>query len=518
MNAARFAALREAGYNRIPLACEVLADLDTPLSAYLKLAAGPGSFLFESVEGGERWGRYSIIGLPARTRVEVRGRRVQVVTDGRVAESVSTSDPIAWLKDYAARFRVPAVAGLPRFTGGLVGCFGYDMVRHVEPRLADSAPADKLGLPDAVLLLAEEVLVFDNLRGKLHVVVQVDAAAPDAFLRGQARLLALVEELATARPASPRSAVSRRVSEADFVADFPREDFEAGVARIRDYIIDGEAMQVVLSQRLAIPFAAPPINLYRALRCFNPSPYMFFVDLGEFQVTGSSPEILVRVEEGEVTVRPIAGTRPRGASPEDDAALAEELLADPKEIAEHVMLIDLGRNDIGRVCRPGSVRVTERMNIERYSHVMHIVSNVTGTLQAGIDTLDVLAATFPAGTVSGAPKLRAMQIIDELEPSRRGIYAGAVGYLGWHGNMDTAIAIRTAVVRERVLYVQAGAGVVLDSEPAREWEETMNKARAIFRAVAMAEEGIDSVIGTTDGDDNATATPAPQAGNTPGRG
>ncbi|MCC7412490.1 MAG: anthranilate synthase component I [Gammaproteobacteria bacterium] len=499
MKAQDFAAYRAAGYNRIPLHCEVLADLDTPLSAYLKLAAGPFSFLFESVQGGERWGRYSIIGLPARTVVQVSGHTARVVTDGAVVETAQPPAPLQWLADFAARYRVPQVPGLPRFTGGLVGYFGYDTVRYVETGLTAAPPNDTLGCADILLVLAEEVLVFDNLSGRLHVVVHVDPGAPDALVRGQARLFELVGRLTAEHARPPPARLSRTVHESDFVSGFPRPEFEAAVARIKAHIIAGDVMQVVLSQRLSIPFSAPPVNLYRALRCLNPSPYMFFLDLDAVKIAGSSPEILVRVEDGEVTVRPIAGTRRRGRDLDEDRALEAELLADPKECAEHLMLIDLGRNDIGRVCETGSVRVSEKMIIERYSHVMHIVSNVTGRMRAGMNAFDVLGATFPAGTVSGAPKVRAMQIVDELEPARRGIYAGAVGYLSWHGNMDTAIAIRTAVIKDRILHVQAGAGIVHDSVPETEWQETMSKARAIFRAVALAEQGIDGAVDTPGG-------------------
>ena len=490
MNPEQFEQLKSR-CNRIPLAREVFADLDTPLSVYLKLANQPYSYLFESVQGGEKWGRYSIIGLGCRTRIKVFGHEVRLERDDAIVEQQTVDDPLAWIEDYLDQFRVAEVDCLPRFNGGLVGYFGYDTIRYIEPRLADNPNPDRHGTPDILLMLSEELVVFDNLASRLFIIVYVDPAEADAYQRGQQRLDQLVERMmqpGLELPAQP--AESSRVLEQDFESEFTREGYEAAVEKARQYIIDGDAMQVVLSQRLSIPFRAEPINLYRALRGLNPSPYMYFMDLGDHQVVGSSPEILVRLEQGKVTVRPIAGTRHRGASEEEDRALETELLADPKELAEHLMLIDLGRNDAGRVSEIGSVRLTEKMIVERYSHVMHIVSNVEGDLKPGLSAMDVLRATFPAGTVSGAPKIRAMEIIDELEPVKRGIYSGAVGYISWNGNMDTAIAIRTAVIKDGRLYIQAGAGIVYDSEPAKEWAETMNKGRAIFRAVALAESGL----------------------------
>jgi len=491
MTPEQFASFAAAGYNRIPLMREVLADLDTPLSTYLKLADAPYSYLFESVQGGEKWGRYSIIGLPARTVLSVREHQVTVTTDHVVVEQETVADPLAFIEAFQARYRVPEVEGLPKFTGGLVGYFGYDTVRYIEPRLAQSPNPDLLGNPDILLMLSDEVVVFDNLSGKLHVVVHVDPAENAALEKGESRLGQLVRLLE--QPVRrPEYIAPAEVSEADFVSGFTQAGFEAAVEKAREYIVDGDIMQVVLSQRMSIPFAAPPLDLYRALRSLNPSPYMFFLNLEDFHVVGSSPEILVRYEEGLVTVRPIAGTRPRGHDEAEDRALEADLLADPKELAEHLMLIDLGRNDVGRIAETGSVELTDRMVIERYSHVMHIVSNVEGKLKEGMSAMDALRATFPAGTVSGAPKIRAMEIIDELEPVKRGVYAGAVGYLGWHGNMDTAIAIRTAVIQERTLHIQAGAGIVYDSIPRNEWDETMNKGRAVFRAAAIAAAGLDS--------------------------
>jgi len=491
MKPEQFEALAEQGYNRIPLTREVLADLDTPLSTYIKLAKGPYSYLFESVHGGEKWGRYSIIGLPCSQVVVVRDHEVVLQEQGRIVESERVDDPLDWVERFQARFRAPELPGLPRFNGGLVGYFGYDTVRFIEPRLAESGKPDLLDCPDILLMVSDELLVFDNLAGTLQLIVHVDPARQDAFEQGEARLDELAATLqVTASVYDTQRGQEGRVEESDFVSGFTRQGFEAAVGRIKEYIVDGDAMQVVLSQRMSIPFQAPPLNLYRSLRNLNPSPYMYYLDLGDFHVVGSSPEILVRLDEGVVTVRPIAGTRPRGRDEEEDRRLEAELLADPKELAEHLMLIDLGRNDAGRVSEIGSIRLTEKMVIEHYSHVMHIVSNVTGKIRPGMSAIDVLRATFPAGTVSGAPKIRAMEIIDELEPVKRGVYAGAVGYVGWSGNMDTAIAIRTAVIRDGVLHIQAGAGIVADSIPANEWEETMNKGRAIFRAVAKACSGL----------------------------
>jgi len=490
MTPERFKVLADKGHNRIPLVCEVLADLDTPLSCYLKLAAKPYSYLFESVQGGEKWGRYSIIGLPSRTVLKVYGKQIRVERDGAVIEQSEADDPLAWIEAFQQRFHVADHPDMPRFAGGLVGYFGYDTVRYIEPRLMPCPNPDQMGTPDILLMLSEEVVVFDNLRGRIYMIVHLDPTAGDTLEDGQRRIDDLVARMQRGAPRNPQAA-GRDVHETDFVSGFTEAGFEGAVERIKDYILEGDCMQVVLSQRLSIPYQAQPLDLYRALRGLNPSPYMYFLDLGDFQIVGSSPEILTRLEDGVVTVRPIAGTRRRGYTDEEDLALEQELLADPKELAEHLMLIDLGRNDCGRVAQTGSVQVTDRMIVERYSHVMHIVSNVTGELKDGMSALDVLRATFPAGTVSGAPKIRAMEIIDELEPVKRGIYSGAVGYLAFNGNMDTAIAIRTAVIKDGRLHIQAGAGVVADSQPALEWKETMNKGRAIFRAVAMAEAGIE---------------------------
>ena len=478
------------GYNRIPIFKEILADLDTPLSAYLKLADGPYSYLFESVHGGEQWGRYSIIGLPCKTLVKIHGNDILLEREGEIIESLTHQNPLEWIEAFMAQYKVPDIEELPRFSGGLVGYFGYETIAYIEPRLKADKP-DPLGCPDILLMVSEEILVFDNLSGKLLLLTHADPEEKEAYSRATARLDELADRLREqkARPARHNSPM--KVRESDFVSGFTQEGFEAAVNTAKQYITDGDIMQVVLSQRMSVPYGAPPLDLYRALRCLNPSPYMYFLNLNDFHIVGSSPEILVRLEDNLITVRPIAGTRKRGKTPERDLELEQELLADPKEIAEHLMLIDLGRNDTGRVAEIGSVELTDKMIVERYSHVMHIVSNVTGHLQPGKNAFDVLAATFPAGTVSGAPKIRAMEIINELEPVKRGIYSGAVGYIAWSGNLDTAIAIRTAVIKDNMLYIQAGAGIVYDSIPRNEWDETMNKGRAVFRAVTMAEAGLD---------------------------
>ena len=490
MTPEKFNALSEQGYNRIPVVCEVLADLDTPLSVYLKLVDGPYGYLFESVQGGEKWGRYSIIGLPCRVQLRVTGDHIEITDQGKVVESLHSQDPLAFIDTFRQRYRVPEVPGLPRFSGGLVGYFGYDTIGYIEPRLRNSDKPDPLGTPDILLMVSDQVVVFDNLTGRMYIIVHVNPQAGETYQTAQRRIAELIRRMRSRLPQTP-GVKAQQVSEADFVSGFTEQGFKTAVERIKEYIVEGDCMQVVLSQRLSIPFQAPPLDLYRALRGLNPSPYMYFLDFDAFQVVGSSPEILVRLEDGEVTVRPIAGTRRRGHTEEEDKALEAELLADPKELAEHLMLIDLGRNDAGRVAQTGSVKLTDKMIVERYSHVMHIVSNVTAQLRDGLSAIDVLRATFPAGTVSGAPKIRAMEIIDELEPVKRGIYSGAVGYLSWHGNMDTAIAIRTAVIKDHQLHIQAGAGVVADSRPELEWKETMNKGRAVFRAVALAEAGLE---------------------------
>jgi len=490
MTEAEFRTLAAQGYNRIPLVLESFADLDTPLSLYLKLAQQRYTFLLESVVGGERFGRYSFIGLPAKIRLRVTGDHVEVEDQGGIIER-HDGDPLAFLRQFLGRFRAAPQRGLPRFCGGLAGYFGYDTVRQIERKLATRKPgaAGALdALPDMLLLLTDELAVIDNLAGKIYLIVYADPGEPNAYAEAQERLQQLRRRLRTPAeiPYQTATTVTRAESETG------PEAFQAAVRRAKDYIAAGDIMQVVLSQRMQMEFAASPLSLYRALRSLNPSPYMFYYDFGDFHVVGASPEILVRKEGSTVTLRPIAGTRPRGATRDEDEHLAQELANDPKELAEHVMLLDLGRNDVGHVASTGSVRVTEQMAIERYSHVMHIVSNVEGSLPPGTTSFDVLAASFPAGTVSGAPKVRAMEIIDELEPSARGVYAGAVGYISFQDDMDLAIAIRTAVVCEGMLYVQVGAGIVHDSVPETEWQETLNKARAVLRAAELVQLGLDA--------------------------
>ena len=498
MTELEFKSLASQGYNRIPLIAEAFADLETPLSLYLKLAqscnGGRNTFLLESVVGGERFGRYSFIGLPANVLLRSIGDKTEVLRQGQVVES-HIGNPLDFIEPFMARYRVAIRPGMPRFCGGLAGYFGYDTVRHVEKRLANSAPPDDLNLPEIQLLLTEELAVIDNLSGKLYLIVYADPTLPEAFTKARQRLRDLRGMLRRAVDAPVTSASVRT----ETTRDFAKEDYLKAVARAKEYVMAGDLMQVQIGQRLRKPYVDSPLSLYRALRSLNPSPYMYLYNFGDMQIVGSSPEILVRNEatadgKKKVTIRPLAGTRPRGETPERDAALATELLADPKEIAEHVMLIDLARNDIGRIAEIGSVKVTDQFAIEKYSHVQHIVSNVEGTLKEGMSNLDVLRATFPAGTLSGAPKVRAMEIIDELEPVKRGIYGGACGYLSFGGEMDLAIAIRTGVLKDGELYVQAAAGIVADSVPEMEWQETENKARAVLRAAEQVQDGLDGEI------------------------
>ena len=493
-----FKSLAAQGYNRIPLMVEAFADLETPLSLYLKLAhaqdGGKHSFLLESVVGGERFGRYSFIGLPARTLLRASGfgtdAKTEVVTDGVVVETAS-GNPLDFIAEYQKRFKVALRPGLPRFCGGLAGYFGYDAVRYIEKKLEASCPPDTLGCPDILLLQCEELAVIDNLSGKLYLIVYADPAQPEAYARAKQRLRALKEQLKYSVSAPQVKASESHPAQRSFA----KPDYLVAVQKAKDLIAAGDFMQVQVGQRIHKRYTESPLSLYRALRSLNPSPYMYYYHFGDFQVVGASPEILVRQEHTEegtkVTIRPLAGTRPRGATPEKDKAAELELINDPKERAEHVMLIDLARNDIGRIAKIGSVKVTEAFVVERYSHVMHIVSNVEGILNEGMSSMDVLRATFPAGTLTGAPKVHAMELIDQLEPTKRGLYGGACGYLSYAGDMDVAIAIRTAIVKDGMLYVQAAAGVVADSVPELEWKETEHKARALLRAAELVEEGLE---------------------------
>jgi anthranilate synthase component 1 len=493
MTEEQFQKLAESGYNRIPIVREILADTETPLSIYLKLGKGPGneagagehSYFFESVQGGEKWGRYSIIGLPCSTVLRVVSETVTVEDNGKIVEEVVTKDPFEFITDFKNRFNVAELADGQRFNGGLVGYFSYDTVRFVETSIGPSTALDEIGTPDILLMLSEEVVVFDNLSGTICFVINVDPDQQDAYAAAQQRIDFLQEQLKKPVPL-PSLQEPQPVLDADFIHHFSQAGYQQAVEKIKEYIVAGDVMQVVLSQRMSVPFSGEPLNLYRALRFLNPSPYMVYFNLGDHHVVSASPEILARVEDGKITVRPLAGTRKRGNSEAQDLALEKDLLADAKEIAEHLMLIDLSRNDSGRVSKTGSVTVPKQMFVERYSHVMHIASIVESEIRDDKTALDVLQATLPVGTLSGAPKVRAMEIIDELEPEKRGIYGGAMGYLGWSDNMDMAIAIRTAVIKNEKLYVQAGAGIVADSQPEVEWEETQNKARAIVRAVQMA--------------------------------
>ena len=473
---------------RIPISIEILADMETPLSVFKKLGNQPFSYLFESVEGGEKWARYSVIGLPASTVIKVFNNDIQIWEDGKIIEELSSADPLKFLEEYQESIKVKVNEELPEFTGGLVGYLGYDCIRYIEPKLSQSNLPDPLGTPDALFMLSEEVAVFDNLNNKLHLIVLSKSESKEDITLANERLKELSDKLLTPLALNNPEEINSPVTEKDFVSGFGEKEFKESVEKIKEYIRAGDVMQVVCSQRMSVPFTSDPVELYRSIRHLNPSPYLYYLNLEEFHIVGSSPEILARLENGEVTVRPIAGTRRRGKDEMDDIAMEEDMVNDPKEIAEHLMLIDLGRNDIGRIAEPGTVEVTQRFGIERYSHVMHMVSNVRAKLRKGLKSMDVFRATFPAGTLSGAPKIRAMEIIDEFEPVKRGIYGGAIGYFSWQGNMDMAITIRTAIIKDEVLYIQAGGGFVADSDPELEWKESLNKGRAIFKAVEMVQQ------------------------------
>ena len=502
MTPEQFARYRKLDLTRVPVAVKRLADMETPLSCYLKLANRPWSYLLESVTGGETWGRYSCIGLPARERIEVNGPRITRFERDKVVEIIELEDPLTWISDYQVRLGetpswVVEELDLPKFTGGLVGYFSYDTIQYVEPRVAKTlSDNDPIGSADIILMRSDDVVVFDNLSGMLTLITHANPQEAGAYETACERLEDILDDLASAmEPSAFYPTEYEPITEDDYQYSLEKNAFKTAVKDVKEHIQAGDVMQTVLSQRISVPYAASPLSLYRALRVLNPSPYMYFLNLDDTHIVGSSPEILARLEDGHVSVRPIAGTRPRGKTQEEDVALENELMADPKEISEHLMLIDLGRNDVGRVAEIGSVQLTDNMVVERYSHVMHIVSHVEGIVRRDVRALDVLKACLPAGTLSGAPKVRAMELINQLEPVRRGIYGGAVGYLGWSGNMDTAIAIRTAVIKGGVMHIQAGAGLVADSVPQSEWTETLNKGRAVIRAANAALTGFKDLKG-----------------------
>lgn len=480
MQKSQFNNLVKNGFNHIPFSKEVVVDTDTPLALYLKLANKPFTYFLESVQGGEKWGRYSFIGLAAETVIKVYNYEVRVEKNGKIIEKNNVDDPLAWIEDYQNTFKVPKLENLPDFNGGLVGYFGYEIIRYIEPKLENIDKTDELNVPDILLMVSNDLLVVDNLSSKVYIITHIDPTEnsyDDAILK----LDAIDKDIK--KVFEHKTSASENIKPTDFVSSFGKKNFLKAVKDVQKYIIAGDVMQVVPSQRLSCSFKAKPIELYRQLRILNPSPYMYFLNLDNFSIVGSSPEILTRVDNNNVaTIRPLAGTRSRGKTPDEDLYLEKDLLSDEKEIAEHLMLIDLGRNDLGRIAKTGSVTLTDKMFIERYSHVMHIVSNVECQLKENMSSIDVLKATFPAGTLSGAPKVRAMEIIDEVETLKRNVYSGAIGNLSWHGGMDLAIAIRTAIIKDEVLYIQAGAGIVHDSLPENEWQETMDKAEALIRA------------------------------------
>ena len=480
MEKSKFNSLIDKGFNHIPLSREVLVDTDTPLALYLKLANNPYSYFLESVQGGEKWGRYSFVGLAAETVIKVNDYDVSIEKNGKLHKQYKVEDPLAWIEDYQSKFKVPQLEELPDFNGGLVGYFGYEIIKFIEPKLKNIKKKDELNVPDILLMVSNDLLVVDNLTSKVHIITHINPEK-ESFEAGLSKLNIIEKNIRELFNFDSTS--TEKIESEDFVSSFGKENFVNAVEKVQKYITAGDVMQVVPSQRLSCSFKSDPIELYRQLRILNPSPYMYFLNLDGFAIVGSSPEILTRVDNNNVaTIRPIAGTRSRGKNIQEDLENEQDLLSDEKEIAEHLMLIDLGRNDLGRIAKTGSVNLTDKMFIERYSHVMHIVSNVECELKEDMSSIDVLKATFPAGTLSGAPKVRAMEIIDEVETLKRNIYSGAIGNLSWHGGMDLAIAIRTAVIKDEVLYVQAGAGIVYDSIPEMEWQETMDKAQALIKA------------------------------------
>ena len=480
MEKSQFNNLVKQGFNHIPIFREIVVDTDTALALYLKLGNNSYSYFLESVQGGEKWGRYSFIGLAAETVIKVYSHQISIEKNGTLIEQNEVSDPLEWVKQYQNQFNVPQLEDFPDFNGGFVGYFGYEIIRYIEPKLKNINKSDELGVADILLMVSNDLLIFDNLSSKVHIITHINPS--EQSYEDAIEKLDQIEK-GIKKPLKQESVTKSKIKSSDFVSSFGKEKFKNSVEQIQSYIIAGDVMQVVPSQRLSCKFNASPIDLYRQLRILNPSPYMYYLNLDDVFIVGSSPEILTRVDNNNIaTVRPIAGTRPRGKNTEEDIQLEKDLLEDKKEIAEHLMLIDLGRNDLGRIAKTGSVKLTDKMFVERYSHVMHIVSNVECELRDGINSIDVLKATFPAGTLSGAPKVRAMEIIDEVEPLKRNIYSGAIGNLSWHGGMDLAIAIRTAVIKDKTLYIQAGAGIVYDSVPESEWQETMDKAQAIIKA------------------------------------
>jgi anthranilate synthase component 1 len=474
--------------NLIPLYRETLGDIETPVSAFLKLKKTP-SFLLESVTGGEKWARYSFIGIEPSMVIKCKGKKTEVISKNSEVKIQTGEDPLNVIKNTLSGFKPVTTRELPRFSGGLVGYLGYDVVKFFE-RVPDS-PKPEIDMPDIFLMFADTVVIFDNLKQTIKVVHNTYTEGKDikdAYEEAEARIDKIIAELRQGTyPSTPIAhGLSPTTTTQDFSSNFTKRGFLNAVEKAKEYVMSGDVVQVVLSQRFERQINSHPFDIYRALRLINPSPYMYYLDTGDEQIVGSSPEILVRLEDSKITLRPIAGTRRRGETEEEDIALENDLKMDPKEIAEHIMLVDLGRNDVGRVAEIGSIKVTELMSVERYSHVMHLVSNVEGSLKKGLDAFDVFRASFPAGTVTGAPKVRAMEIIEELEPTKRGAYAGAVGYFSYSGNMDTCITIRTLIIKDGKVYVQAGAGIVADSVPENEYMETLSKAKAMMKAVEYA--------------------------------
>ena len=473
----------EQGYNLIPLKSTLINDGLDPIDVYQKLSNMPKSYLLESLEGKKDWSRYTIIGLPSEEYIELKDNKIKYFISNKLVEEIETNNPIDWIEEFQNKFNVPNDSDLPKFQGGLVGYFGFDTVKYFEPAIKATIQKDEMDTPDICLIVSKEFLIFDKINNKIHIVIYTNNNL-NSFKESQDKIKKL--EIFLRDEIIPEDNIRKhakdKINNLDIHYHFNKNDFISSVDKIKQFIINGDVMQVVLSQRMSMDFVGESINFYRELRELNPSPYMYYLNMGDYQIVGSSPEILVRLEDDLITVRPIAGTRPRGKNENEDNILENELRNDPKELAEHLMLIDLGRNDAGKVSKVGSIKLTDKMIIEKYSHVMHMVSNVTGSIEKKLGMMDVLKSTFPAGTVSGAPKIRAIDIIYELESIKRGIYAGAIGYLGWNGNMDTAIAIRTCVIKDGKLNIQCGAGIVNDSIAELEWEETLNKGKAIVQA------------------------------------